>query len=52
MYAPVVLRFHRYQVPLGDTASAYVDHLLNHQAMIEWVAAARAETEVIEQEER
>ena len=52
MYAPVVLRFHRYQVPLGDTASAYVDRLLNHQAMIEWVAAARAETEVIEQEER
>ena len=52
MYAPVVLRFHRYHVPLGDTASAYVDRLLNHQAMIEWVAAARAETEVIEQEER
>jgi len=52
MYAPVVLRFHRYQVPLNDPASAYVDRLLNHPAMIEWVAAARAETAIIEQEER
>jgi glutathione S-transferase len=46
------LRFHQYQVPLSDTASAYVDRLLNHPAMIEWVAAARVETAVIEQEER
>jgi len=52
MYAPVVLRFHRYQVPSSEPASAYVDRLLNHPAMIEWVAAARAETAVIEQEER
>jgi len=52
MYAPVVLRFHRYQVPLSDPASAYVDRLLNHPAMIEWVAEARTETAVIEQEER
>ena len=52
MYAPVVLRFHRYQVPLSGGASAYVERLLNHPAMIEWVGAARAETEVIEQEER
>jgi glutathione S-transferase len=52
MYAPVALRFHRYQVPLSDPASAYVNRLLNHPAMTEWVTAARAETTVIEQEER
>jgi len=52
MYAPVALRFHRYQVPLSDSALAYVSRLLNHPAMIEWVTAARAETAIIEQEER
>ena len=52
MYAPVVLRFHRYQVPLNDSASAYVNRLLEHPAMIEWVAAGCAEDAVIEQEER
>ena len=52
MFAPVVLRFHRYQVPLGETASNYVEAMLQHPAMIEWVAAGRAEDEVIESEER
>jgi glutathione S-transferase len=52
MYAPVVLRFHRYQVVLNEAASVYVSHLLDHPAMIEWVTAAQAETAVIEQEER
>jgi len=52
MFAPVVLRFHRYQVPLDVTAASYVDTLLQHPAMIEWVAAGVAEDEVIESEER
>ncbi len=52
MFAPVVLRFHRYQVPLGDTAASYVDTLLQHPAMIEWITAGRAEAEIIESEER
>ena len=51
MYAPVVLRFDRYQVPLQPSARDYVNRLLDHPAMIEWVAAGRAETAVIEQEE-
>jgi glutathione S-transferase len=52
MYAPVVLRFDRYQVPLQPSARDYVNRLLDHPAMIEWVAAGRAETAIIEQEER
>ncbi len=52
MFAPVVLRFHRYQVPLSDIASNYVSALLEHPAMVEWVAAGRAEDDVIESEER
>ena len=52
MFAPVVLRFHRYTVPLNDDASTYVDAMLQHPAMIEWVAAGQAESEVIETEER
>ena len=52
MFAPVVLRFNRYRVSLGKPASAYVDRLLDHPAMIEWVAAGRAETMIIAEEER
>jgi len=47
-----VLRFNRYQVALSKPASDYVDRFLDHPAMIEWVAAARAETAIILQEER
>ncbi|GBF28805.1 hypothetical protein MnTg03_00366 [bacterium MnTg03] len=52
MFAPVVLRFNRYQVALSKPASDYVDRFLDHPAMIEWVAAGRAETDIIAQEER
>jgi glutathione S-transferase len=52
MFAPVVLRLDRYQLPLSDPASAYVKRLLDHPAMLEWVAAGRAETAVIAEEER
>jgi len=52
MFAPVALRFNRYRVSLAKPASAYVDRLLDHPAMIEWVAAGRAETMIIAEEER
>jgi len=52
MFAPVALRFNRYRVSLGKPASAYVDRLLDHPAMIEWVAAGRVETMIIAEEER
>lgn len=45
MYAPVVWRFHIYNVPLPAVASAYRDTLLAHPAMREWYEAALQETE-------
>lgn len=52
MFAPVVIRFHRYCVPLQDSAASYVKQLLQHPAMVEWIAAGSAEPMIIEQEER
>ena len=47
MYAPVVWRFHIYNVPLPPVAAAYRDAMLAHPAMQEWYAAALQETEVV-----
>lgn len=52
MYAPVALRLDRYAVEVNDESRAYIDRLLGHPAMLEWVAAGRAEERVIEAEER
>jgi glutathione S-transferase len=40
MYAPVALRFHSYAVALDGAEAAYVETVLAHPAVIEWVAAA------------
>ena len=45
MYAPIVWRFHIYNVPLPPVAAAYREALLAHPAMREWYAAALQETE-------
>lgn len=52
MFAPVVVRFHRYSVPLEEFSAAYVERLLQHPAMVEWIDAGSAEPMIIEQEER
>ncbi len=52
MYAPVTFRFITYGVGLSPAAQAYVDTLQSLPAMQEWLAAARAETEIIEQYEQ
>lgn len=52
MYAPVALRLQRYGVKLNKPAAAYVDRLLQHPAMLEWITAGQAESQVIESEER
>jgi len=52
MFAPVAIRFHRYCVPLQDSAATYVERLLQYPAMVEWIAEGSAEPTVIEQEER
>lgn len=52
MFAPVVIRFQRYCVPLQESAAAYVERVLQHPAMIEWIEAGSAESMIIEEEER
>ena len=52
MFAPVVFRFHRYAIPVRERTSRYVELMLEHPAMQEWVADANQEKDVIESEER
>jgi glutathione S-transferase len=49
MYAPVVSRFRTYDVKLDKACQAYADRVWALPAMQEWVAAALAETEEIEE---
>ncbi len=46
-YAPVVLRFATYGVPLEETAAAYRDAVLSWPALRDWIAAAKSEPWVI-----
>jgi glutathione S-transferase len=47
MYAPVCVRFRTYGVPMDATCSAYVERIMAMPAMLEWLAAAVAETEFL-----
>lgn len=49
MYAPVALRFVTYDVELDPVSAAYVKTITALPAIRQWVADARAETEVIPQ---
>ncbi len=49
MYAPVVTRFLSYDVPLDKACAAYVKHIMALPAMQEWVAAAQAEPDEIDE---
>ncbi len=49
MYAPVALRFVTYAVELDPVCAAYVKTITDLPAIREWIADARAETEVIPQ---
>lgn len=51
MYAPIALRFHGYNVSLGDIEAAYVNSVLNQPGIIEWIEAGKVEKEVIEEDE-
>lgn len=51
MYAPVVLRFAQYDVPLESIERDYVDMVLSNPHLIEWVNAGKAETEIIAEDE-
>jgi glutathione S-transferase len=49
MYAPVVTRFITYHVPLDAACKAYADTIMAMPEMAEWVAAAQAEPEEIDE---
>jgi glutathione S-transferase len=51
MYAPVVARFHTYAVEVGAVANAYMEAIMALPAWAEWVAAARAESWVLAEDE-
>ena len=51
MFAPIALRFRGYGVPLNGVEADYVESVLNHPGIVEWVEAGKLETEVIEAEE-
>jgi glutathione S-transferase len=47
LYAPVALRFHGYRLEAGPVAQEYLNTVLGHPALAEWIEAGQAETEVI-----
>lgn len=51
MYAPIALRFHGYNIPLSGIEEAYVKSVLKQPAIIDWIEAGKAESEVIEEDE-
>ncbi len=46
-YAPVVLRFQTYGIALSEAANRYQSFFLQHDVLNRWVAAGKAETEVV-----
>ena len=51
MFAPVVTRFVTYSIPMPNFAAAYMQAILDHAWMHEWIEAAQDEPWVIEQYE-
>lgn len=51
MFAPVVLRFSGYNIPLDGLELEYMEHVLAHPAIMEWIEAGKRETEVIAEDE-
>jgi glutathione S-transferase len=49
MYAPVCTRFLTYDVKLDQTCAAYRARILEMPAMVEWIEAAQAEPEELEE---
>jgi glutathione S-transferase len=49
MYAPVCTRFLTYGVRVDRLASDYCDTIMNLPEMLEWVEAARAEPDIVEE---
>ena len=52
MFAPVVTRIVTYSLPIARFATGYMDAVLHHPFMQDWIAAAQEEEWVIEQYEQ
>lgn len=50
-YAPVVLRFQTYGIPLSEAANEYQIFFLQHDVLNRWVEAGKAETEIVPEDE-
>ena len=51
MYAPIALRFSGYQVPLDNFEKDYVQAMLEHPYIVNWIEASKQEGEIIEADE-
>ena len=51
MYVPLVTRLRTYDVAVDDVSAAYCQTILNLPAFLEWEAAGKAETWIIEEDE-
>lgn len=51
MYAPIALRFAGYSIPLTGIEQAYVESVLAHPNINQWIEAGKAEKEVIAEDE-
>lgn len=51
MFAPLALRFHGYNVELDTISKAYVNSVVAHPKVVEWIEAGKLESEVIQEDE-
>ncbi len=51
MFAPIVLRFHGYNIALPDIAKEYVQSVLSQPGIIQWIEAGCQETAIIDDDE-
>lgn len=51
MFAPMVLRFDGYSIPLDGVERAYVQTVMQQPSIVEWVEAGKVEKEIIEEDE-
>ena len=51
IFSPIALRFSGYSIPLCGIETDYVESVLNHPGIVEWVEAGKLEPEIIEADE-
>ncbi|RTZ66456.1 MAG: glutathione S-transferase [Aquificaceae bacterium] len=51
MFAPIVIRFKHFNIPLEGVEAEYVDMVYNNQYIQEWMKAGRKEVEIIAEDE-